>query len=150
MPTFHPAPAGHMVNPAVSEAADLFTDGAVTGAVLASVAAMRGLPLYIERTIPQPPTPTDRALAALASAERALDRAERDYVVAVSRIRAANKAAGRNPSGFLRALAADQRADAFRALNRARVAIRRAERALIDARVALDCARIADLLPLAA
>lgn len=138
------------INPAVYAEASLFTDGAITDAVLANVAAMRGLPLYIETPAPQPPSPADIAFARVASAERALDRAERDYVVAISRIRAANKAAGRNPSPFMRALALDQRADAFRALNRARVAIRRAERALVDARVALDCARIADLLPLAA
>ena len=38
-----------IINPAVRRAAELFTDGVITDNVLTSVAAMRGLPLYVER-----------------------------------------------------------------------------------------------------
>lgn len=137
------------INPAVYAEASLFTDGAITDAVLANVAAMRGLPLYVETPAPQPPSPLELAHVAVARAEVIAERKRVAYVVARARITAANKAAGRNPSPFMRALARDQRREAFRAFNRARVAVRIAERELINARVALDCARIAALPSLA-
>jgi hypothetical protein len=47
-PAFELVP-GRRVNPAVREAAELFTDGEVTPDILASVAAMNGLPLYADQ-----------------------------------------------------------------------------------------------------
>lgn len=38
-----------IINPAVQSAAEQFTDGKVTDQTLANVAAMNGLPLYIDR-----------------------------------------------------------------------------------------------------
>lgn len=61
------------LNPAVSAAAELFTDGQVTDAVLQGVAAMQGLPLLIERAPhagPDALTLAERELAAATHAHR--------------------------------------------------------------------------------
>ncbi|HEY8612365.1 MAG TPA: hypothetical protein VIL69_13865 [Roseomonas sp.] len=125
MLSLHPA-----LNPAVAREADLFTDGLVTDAILRSVAVMRGRPLLIE------------AGAAPSATERA-EAAERELVGAMSQHRveaALYRAACRRLGMANQRPAADRRAAqaaAMGALNKARAALRKAERRLAAAQAAM-------------
>ncbi|MFC0389495.1 hypothetical protein [Muricoccus vinaceus] len=118
------------LNPAVTAAAELFTDGRLTDAVLQNVATMRGLPLFIETGAV--PTITERAEAA----QIELGRASADH-----RIVTALYAAARRRLGMANQRpAADRRAAqtaAMGALNKARAALRKADARLAAASAAL-------------
>ena len=128
------------INPAVYAEASLFTDGAITDAVLANVAAMRGLPLYVETPAPQPPSPVTLAERALANAEAREREAVRVYLFARRELGRLNCY---RPGNWARA-------SAWRLFKQRRRQLAAAERETVAARVALDCARIAALPSLAA
>lgn len=119
------------INPEVAHFAALFTDGEITDEVLADVAAMRHLPLHVAAPRPAPPCAIERAYAALAACTLGAESAALDYVSARRRL------------GYLSRAPYADRADGMRCLNRARRAVRAAERGLAEARVALDAALIA-------
>lgn len=119
------------INPAVHAAAELFTDGRITDHLLADVAAMHRLPLYIEvAPIPQPDA-TDAALRALANAEARHRDGIRCYVAARAAIGPANRL------GATKEVNRGHRAYAFRMLNKRRAELLRDERGLAAARAAL-------------
>jgi len=124
------------INPEVYRRAELFTDGRITDALLADVAAMNRLPLYVEQA-PHTPDPIETAAKAVRNAEAGLAELQRCYVVA----RADQREANRHPPGHYR------RRYVFTMLNRRRAQLRAADRRLADARAALDAARIAAELP---
>ncbi|MBI0538983.1 hypothetical protein D9599_25865 [Roseomonas sp. KE2513] len=118
------------LNPAVASAAELFTDGALTDAVLQGIASMHSLHLYIEPGAT--PTSAERA----AAAERALIGA-----MSARRVEVALYAAARRRLGMANQRpAADRRAAqaaAMGALNRTRATLRKTERRLATAQAAL-------------
>jgi hypothetical protein len=125
MLSLHPS-----LNPAVASAAELFTDGQVTDAILRGVASMRGLPLLIEAgAAPDRAEILAQAEAAMGGALANLHICRRLFVAACKRLGAANR------------LPADQRraaqGKALGALNRARAELVRAERREAAARAAL-------------
>jgi hypothetical protein len=63
-----------IINPAVRSAAELYTDGKITDRTLADVAAMKGLPLYVE-IVAQGPNPRDLAEKEVIDARAALKSA---------------------------------------------------------------------------
>ncbi|TPG41935.1 hypothetical protein EAH89_28220 [Roseomonas nepalensis] len=118
------------LNPVVSREAELFTDGRMTDAVLQGIASMRGLPLLIEAGAV--PTAADRTEAT-----------ERELIGAMSghRVEAALYRTARLRLGMANQRPAAERraaqAAAMSALNRARVALRKAERRLAAAQAAM-------------
>lgn len=125
------------INPAVSAAAELFTDGRITDQLLADVAAMHRLPLHIATVADPGPTDLDLAFSAVSGAVAFVARARRDYIAARRRLAYANK---RQPHLTAEARASAgkfHRASAMRDLNRARAECARAERAEATARAAL-------------
>ena len=129
MLSLHPS-----LNPAVSRAAELFTDGQVTDSILRSVASMRGLPLFIEPGAA--PTAAERAEAAQIELGRAM---------AEHRITASLYAAARRRLGMANQRSAAERraaqAAAMGALNKARAALRKADRRLAAAQAAMSAIR---------
>ncbi|WP_043838357.1 hypothetical protein [Muricoccus aerilatus] len=118
------------LNPAVASAAELFTDGRVTDAVLQGIASMRGLPLYIEPGAA--PTPGERAAAGereLIGAMSAHRVETALYATACRRLGTANQ----RPAADRRAA----QAAAMGALNRTRITLRKTERRLAAAQAAL-------------
>jgi hypothetical protein len=118
------------LNPAVASAAELFTDGQVTDAILRGVASMRGLPLLIEAdAAPAVADLRDAAEREIIGAAANLHICRRLFVAACKRLGMANR------------LPADQRraaqGKALGALNRARAELVRAERREAAARAAL-------------
>ena len=114
------------LNPAVAAAAELFTDGRLTDAVLQNVATMRGLLLFIEPGAV--PTITERAEAA----QIELGRATADHRIVTALYAAARRRLGmanQRPAAERRAA----QAAAMGALNKARAALRKAERRLAAA-----------------
>ena len=121
------------LNPAVTAAAELFTDGQLTDSILRSVATMRGLPLFIEPGAA--PTITERAEAA----QLELGRATADHRIVTSLYAAARRRLGmanQRPAAERRAA----QAAAMGALNKARAALRKS-----DARLAAASAVLAAL-----
>lgn len=137
------------INPAVAAAAALFTDGRVTDAILADVAAMERLPLYVPRVIAAP-CPEEAAHAALAGAVARVARVRQEYVAARARLAFANKRQPHATAEARRKASRFARGEAMRALNRARAACNRAERAEAEARAALAAFAAPVALPLAA
>lgn len=115
-----------IINPAVSAAAALFTDGRITDRVLADVAAMERLPLHVS-AVTLAPSAAEIADAALRNAAARHREAVRLYCFARVEQAAANRFP---PRHYLRSAA-------FRLLNKRRVELARAERALTAAQAAL-------------
>ncbi|WP_426957988.1 hypothetical protein [Muricoccus radiodurans] len=119
-------PSLHL-NPAVRDAADLMTDRVVTDALLWDVAAMKGLPLFVE---------AGSAIDRTAAVERELVGTTSNARITASLYRAACRCLG-----FANAAApVDRRAaqrKAMGALNKARAEMRKAEKRLTAARAAL-------------
>jgi len=121
------------LNPAVTAAAELFTDGRLTDAVLQNVATMRGLLLFIEPGAV--PSITERAEAA----QIELGRAAADHRIVTALYAAARRRLGmanQRPAAERHAA----RATAMGALNKAHAALRKA-----DARHAAASAALASL-----
>lgn len=118
------------LNPTVASAAELFTDGRVTDAILQGIASMHGLPLYIEPGAV--PTVTERA----AATERALIGA-----MSAHRVETALYASARRRLGMANQRPAAERraaqAAAMGALNRVRATLRKTERRLAAAQAAM-------------
>ena len=131
------------INPAVIAAAELFTDGALTDAVLAGVASMKGLPLFVTVQADAGPSAADRAATVLAEADAELRASVRRYNNALDDLRAANRRTApplyRGAKPTARALSTVRRmqSQAMAALNRARASVNRAGKAQDAARASL-------------
>lgn len=130
------------INPAVLSEAERFTDGPITDQVLRDVAAMKRLPLYIDRLPPTPPGAEEMAINSFHMAEAAAQNRRAEYVKARMRLAAANKRQPYLSPEDRRHANRSARADAMRALNIARVALLYAERRLGTARAAAEPTRL--------
>jgi hypothetical protein len=132
------------INSAVYAEAALMTDGRITDDLLADVATMRGLPLYVERVLAPAPDPRLRELEA---ADGALASAQRVYAFARAAIGDANRTSlapvlcgGRVVSPATRLTAQrvrERKSDAFRLFNLRRGQLAAAKRRVAAARKAV-------------
>jgi hypothetical protein len=132
------------INSAGYAEASLMTDGRITDDLLADVAAMRGLPLYVERALAPAPDPRLRELeaaeGALASAQRLYDFARAAIGEADRTVLAPVLCGGRVVSPVTRLTAQrvrERKSDAFRLFNLRRGQLAAAKRRVAAARKAL-------------
>ena len=129
------------INPAVYAEAELFTDGAITDAVLHRVAGMRDLALYVARPTIAGPSAADLAARAVVTAEAAAREARRCFEGACRRLGEANRRV--RTSRYLPpvTLSAERvrlnKSAAMAFLNTRRAALCRADRDLASTRAAL-------------
>lgn len=131
------------INPTVYQAAELMMDRTINDVVLRDVAAMRGLPLYVETAEPAGPSAADLAAKALRDAEGALRWMQNAWAVARADLGEANR---RHEAPLFRGAKPQPRsietvrrlqAQAMRRINVVRARLRAAERAVEAARAAL-------------
>ena len=132
-----------IINPAVYQAAELMMKRTINDVVLRDVAAMSGLPLYIETAEPAGPTLADLAAKALRDAEGALRWMQNAWAVARADLGEANRRfhpplfRGAKPQPRSIETVRRLQAQAMRRINVVRAQLRAAEKAAEAARAAL-------------